>query len=379
MEIAYDAPRAVQAVPGQPRGFEDVCFSPDGRRLALAGCYQNSISIADVNIAMDGGRPHVTVKNVVEYLSPCLKEPHGVTFLDDETIIVANRLGDVDVLRVPADAAGHQLVELPPIDLGPGAGFEFLNVPGSLRVAGSVHGGGVEVLVANNSGNTITAHTLDRDPIAVTSSKVLLRRGLDYPDGLAISADGEWIAVSNHAAHIVMLYQRSSSLHEDSEPQCILRGVSYPHGMCFSPDGRHLFVSATGGPYVHVFARDGQTWRGVQYPSVSVRVMQDDVFRQHPRFDQGDGGSKGIDLDRDGCVLAVTSAYQPLAFFEVAAILDRSTGQSDHARQVSYELDVVEEHTRKIKARVEALERSRSFRMTKPLRSLNAAWSRIRH
>jgi hypothetical protein len=110
-----------------------------------------------------------------------------------------------------------------------------------------------------------------------------------------------------------------------------------------------------------------------------VRVMQEDVFRQHPRFDQGDGGSKGIDVDRDGRVLAVTSAYQPLAFFEVAAILARGTGQHDHARQVSYELDVVEEHTRKIKTRVEALERSRSFRMTKPLRSLNAAWSRIRH
>jgi hypothetical protein len=39
-------------------------------------------------------------------------------------------------------------------------------------------------------------------------------------------------------------------------------------------------------------SRDGQTWRGVQYPAVSVRVMEEDVFRQHPRFDQGDGGSK---------------------------------------------------------------------------------------
>jgi hypothetical protein len=268
-------------------------------------------------------------------------------------------------------------VELPRIDLGPGPGFEFSNAPGSLRVAGGAHD--VEVLVANNSGDTITAHTVDRDPIAVTSSNVLLSRGLDYPDGLAVSADGEWIAVSNRAAHIVMLYQRSSSLDEDSEPGCILRGVSYPHGICFSPDGRHLFVAGTGRPYVHVFARDGQMWRGVQYPAVSVRVMQEDVFRQHPRFDQGDAGSKGIDLDRDGHVLAVTSAYQPLAFFEVAAILDRSTGQCDPARHVSYELDVADEQARKFKTRVEALEGSRSFRMTKPLRSLNAAWSRIRH
>jgi DNA-binding beta-propeller fold protein YncE len=378
MEIAFDAPRAVQAVPGQPRGFEDVSFSPDNRRLALAGTYQNSVSIADVNIAMDGGRPHVTLTNVVEYLSPCLKQPHGVAFLDDDTIVVANRQGNVDVLRLPADAAAHQPVELPPIDLGPGPGFEFLNAPGSLAVAGGADGD-VEVLVANNSGHAITAHKLDSDPIAVRSSNVLMRRRIDYPDGLAVSADGEWVAVSNHAAHIVILYQRSSSLHEDSEPGCVLRGVSYPHGVRFSPDGRHLFVAGSGGPYVHVFTRDDQMWRGVQHPAVSVRVMKEHVFRQHPRFHLGDGGSKGIDLDRDGRVLAVTSAYQPLAFFDVAAILDRSTGQCDRARQVSYELDVVELQARKFKTRIEALERSRSFRMTKPLRSLNAAWSRIRH
>jgi DNA-binding beta-propeller fold protein YncE len=377
-EIAYDAPRAVRAVPGQPRGFEDVSFSPDNRRLALAGCYQNSISIADVEVAMDRGRPHVTLTNLIEFSSPCLKEPHGVAFLDDDTIVVANRLGDVNLLRLPSDAAAHQREELPPVDLRPGSGFEFLNVPGSIEVARGVDGT-IEVLVANNSGDTITTQTLDSDPIGVSSSNVLLRRGMDFPDGLAVSADGAWIAVSNRDAHSVMVYQRSSSLQEDSKPNCILRGVRYPHGVCFSPDGRHLFVAGTGGPHVHVFAQDAQMWRGVQYPVVSVRVMEEDVFRQHPRFDQGDGGAKGIDLDRDGRVLAVTSVYQPLAFFDAAAILARSTGHCDHAREVTYELDVVEEHTRKVKARVHALEGSRSFRVTKPLRSLNATWSRIRH
>lgn len=345
--------------------------------MALAGCYQNSISMADVSIAMDGGPPHVTLTNVVEYSSPCLKLPHGVAFLDDDTIVVANRLGDVNILRLPSDAVARQPEELPPIDLRPGLGFELLDVPGSLAVTRGGDGD-MEVLVANNSGDTITTHTLESDPIAVKSSNVLLRRGMHYPDGLAVSSDGVWIAVSNHAAHIVMLYQRSSSLHEDSRPDCILRGVCYPHGICFSPDGRHLFVAGTGAPYVHVFTRDAQMWRGVQYPALSVRVMEEDVFREHPRFDQGDGGTKGIDLDRDAQVLAVTSTYQPLAFFDVAAILDRSTGQRDHAPQVEYELDVVEEQVRKVNTRVGALEGSRSFRVTKPLRSLNAAWSRIR-
>jgi sugar lactone lactonase YvrE len=236
----------------------------------------------------------------------------------------------------------------------------------------------IEVLVANNAGGTVTRYTLDVDPMSVRSSSVLLRRGMDFPDGVAVSADGGWIAVSNHDAHTVMLYRRSSSLHEDSKPDCILRGVSYPHGIGFTADDRHLFVADTSGPYIHVFAQDAQTWRGVQYPAQSVRVIEEDVFRQHPRSDQGDGGTKGIDLDCDGHVLAVTSVYQPLAFFDVGAILDRSVAPCDHDRQLNYELDVVQEGARRAKARKDALARSRSLRLTKPLRSIHGAWSRIR-
>jgi hypothetical protein len=390
MKIDCDAPRAVQAVLEQAKGYEDVSFSPDNRRLALAGTYQDSISIADVNITMDGGHPHVTLTDVVEYMSPRLNRPHGVAFLNDDTIVVANWgpgnpapsgrwRGDVNVLRLPSDAVTHQPAELAPIDPRPGPGFELLNVPSSVAVARGTDAD-IEVLVANSFGDTITSHTLDSDPIAVRSSNVLLRRWLDVPDGLTVSADGAWIAVSNHDAHTVMLYDNWSSLHEDSKPDCILRGVCYPHGVCFSADGNHLLVADAGRPYVYVFAQDAQKWRGVQYPVASVRVMEEDVFRQHPRFDLGDAGPKGIDLDRDGHLLAVTSVYQPLAFFDVAAILDRSTGECrDPAWQMSQELDVLEQQARMLRARVDALKRSRSYRVTKPLRSLKAAWSRIRH
>ena len=39
------------------------------------------------------------VTDVAEYSSPCLMTPHGVDFLDDETVLVANRKGDVVALR----------------------------------------------------------------------------------------------------------------------------------------------------------------------------------------------------------------------------------------------------------------------------------------
>lgn len=375
IEIVPDASPSVRAALEQTKGCEDVRFSPSNRRMALAKWDRNAIAVVDVDIAADDHRPHVTVTDVAEFSSPYLKYPHGVDFLDDETIIVANRDRDVTVFRLPSD--GGQPAELTPIDPPPGRRFELLNAPGSLAIATGADGG-TEVLVCNNHGNTITRHSLDDVSLAVTSSNVLLRRWLSFPDGIALAADGAWIAVSNHHAHIVTLYEPWESLHEDADPDCILRGVSYPHGVRFSADARHIFVADCGGPYVHVFGRDGQTWRGVQYPNLSVRVMDDDVFQQHPRCNLGDGGPKGIDIDRRGHVLAVTSEYQRLAFFDLSAILERSTGRCpDSARQLSYELEVLE-RTRVLEAHIAALKRSMSFRLTTPLRALKATWLKTR-
>jgi DNA-binding beta-propeller fold protein YncE len=377
IEISYDAPQSVRAALKRMARTEDVRFSPNNRRLALADLDRNSTAIVDVDITIGGNRPQVTVTDVAELSSPCLNSPHGVDFLDDETIIVANRGGNVTVLRLPSDDSAVNRAELTPIDPPPGRGFELLSAPSALAVAGDPDGG-IEVLICNNSGNTITRHTLHDDPLAVTTSDVLLHRWLDVPDGVAVSADDQWIAVSNHSTHTVMLYERSSSLHESSDPDGILRGASYPHGLRFSADARHLFVADAGRPYVHVYARDGEAWRGVQHPAASLRVMDDDVFQLGLRTGPEHGGPKGIDIDRHGHVLAMTSVCQPLAFFDVSAILDRNTGRCrDHALQMSYELEILEQ-ARVAEARIAALEGSKSFRMTKPLRRLKATLSRRR-
>jgi hypothetical protein len=49
----------------------------------------------------------------------------------------------------------------------------------------------------------------------------------------------------------------------------------------------------------------------------------------------------------------------------------------DHALQMSSELEILEQ-ARVAEARIAALEGSKSFRMTKPLRRLKATWSRRR-
>ena len=309
-EIALDAPQRVRDALQRIGRIEDVSFSPDNRRLALACFDQNSVAILDVAITHAADRPHVTIADVAEYSSPYLMTPHGVDFLDDETIVVANRYGNVVAFRLPSDASAGQGSALTPIEPAPGHDFDLLKQPGSLAIIRDA-GAAIEMLICNNKGDTVTRHVLEDDPLRVASSDVLLHRWLDFPDSVSVSDDNRWIAISNHDAHIVMLYARTSSLSEDSDPDCILRGAMYPHGLRFSDDAEHLFVADAGRPLVHIYARDGESWRGVRYPTASIRVMSDDIFKLGR--DAESRGAKGVAIDNQGQVLTVTFENQPFS------------------------------------------------------------------
>jgi hypothetical protein len=337
LEVLCEAAPEVQAALDRLGRTEDLRFSPSNRCLAVAGFTRNLILVIGVEISSVEGGPRVRLTDVVEVGSPELENPHGLDFLDDDTLLVANRGGGVSLVHLPAIAADAPGGQRRGAQRAHDVSFALLDQPGSVLVA-DADDGGTEVLVCNNAGHTVTRHLLrSRSDPVVLSSEVLLRRWLEVPDGVTTSPDGHWLAVSNHGAQMVMLYERSPALHEASDPTGLLRGVSYPHGMRFSGDGLHLFVADAGAPFVHLFARQGPSWTGVQHPTVSLRVMDDDTF-QRGRYNDREGGPKGLDLDQSGRVLAVTSEFQPLAFFDVEAIL---TGSSDPARRVAFELDVL--------------------------------------
>ena len=208
LEISLDASQSIRHALHKIGRSEDVSFSPDNRRLALACLDHNSIAIVEVDITSASDRPTVIVTDVAEYSSPCLMTPHGVDFLDDETVLVANRKGDVVALQLPSSASAGD-GELTPIGPLPGSKFELLSQPGSVAIVRGA-GAAVEVLICDNRADTVTTHVLEEDPLRVTSSGILLRRLLDFPDSVAISDDKNWIAISNHDAHVVMVYRRTS-------------------------------------------------------------------------------------------------------------------------------------------------------------------------
>ena len=411
MQIECTVPRSLTDAIASLARTEDVRFSPNSRRLAIASFSRNRIAVFDIEIATSAAGTQVSLTGGVQLSSPALNAPHGLDFVDDDTLIVANRTGDVAIFTLPTGEAEARSCEVLPIQTCPAGGTNLLKSPGSVAVAGGRRDRR-EILICNNFGHTVTRHLLDVSAgYAVTSGEILLRKWLDIPDGVAVSPDRQWIAVSNHGTHNVLLFNNGPALNEHTDPDGILRRVHYPHGLRFSSDGRFLFVADAGAPDVHVYANDSAGWRGVRHPAATIRIMDESLFRrgQHNREE---GGPKGLDVDAGSNVLVVTSECQPLAFFDVSETLEGASagnpvptwnahagrnsgaieGQLDGHRsersqlersalEVSRELSIME-HNRTRAMRTEAelnyMRNSVSWRMTAPLRRLYSALRRLR-
>ncbi|MEO6421967.1 MAG: hypothetical protein ABIR84_04600, partial [Candidatus Nitrotoga sp.] len=302
---------------------EDLKFSPDGRRLAIAGFHSNKILILEVDCSFTDSYKSVVINDFVEISTPGLKNPHGLAFLDDKTLIVANRTGGASVLLLPLRNAEIRLVELP--DLGIFSSNQWLHSPGSIS-ATRLENGLCDVLICNNYAHYVSRHILDMtEPISVKHNKILVAKGLDIPDGVSFSNDGRWIAVSNHGKHCIYLYENTPELTQDSDPTGILYGATYPHGVRFSADGRSIIVADAGAPFLRIYENSHNGWAGKFDPVSSIRVMSNDLFtlgRKNPQ----EGGPKGIDVNESMNLLVTTSDIQPLAFFDLQEALKRGRG-----------------------------------------------------
>src|SRR5262249_14332687 len=202
---------------------EDIKFSPSNQRLAVAAFRKNKITVFEISVTASNSSKSIALTSATNISSTYLKSPHGIDFIDDERIIVANRDGQACIFELPPNAI--ETCELTPVAILKSDG---IFTPGSVAVFRN-EDGLCEALICNNSTNCVTRHLLDLRE-EETPSKVLLKKWLDIPDGITLSKERRWIAISNHETHSVLLYENKPSLNALSAPDGILRSINYPHG-----------------------------------------------------------------------------------------------------------------------------------------------------
>src|ERR1700730_9358343 len=100
-KIQYTAEQSVLDAIDSLGRTEDVRFSPSNRRLAVASFNRNRIAVFDIEIASSLGATQIALPGGVVLSSPALQLPHGVDFIDENTLIVTSRASDVAIFKLP--------------------------------------------------------------------------------------------------------------------------------------------------------------------------------------------------------------------------------------------------------------------------------------
>jgi len=300
---------------------EDVKFSPTGRLLAVVAT-NGSIFLFAVDTC---SRP-IRIDRCTELRSTSLSAPHGIDFLSEDVVVVANRSGWVTFYRIPSVNAWEERMNVEPIHemesvwFGRKGATRVLGErtircgPGSVRVRDQ------QLFVCCNNSNTVTVHgyQLQQGAIETSDGTVVAQAEVEIPDGVALSRYGRWMAVSDHHHHRVIVHRRA-----DKTQPCVLRDVdlSYPHGLCFDPTGRVLYVADAGERYVHVFVSASGWDKSTDRSTFKILAVDADAFDRTRKSKPGpnsalEGGIKGIDVDPSGRIVATTCRHQTLRFFE---------------------------------------------------------------
>lgn len=370
-QVAFQADEHVLAELASLGRTEDVRLSPDGTRLAFASYSRNQIATAGIEITRGSGGVDVVVEEVAFHSSPLIEDPHGLDFVADDLLAVANRSGVIELLRLPPVGAGGEATSV-------GSVVCDLGAAGSVAVRRSALGE-QDVLAVHSWANAVTRYRVADYSIA--GGEVVARRWLDLPDGIATSADERWLAISNHNTHDVLVFE-SATLGPDADPVAVLRGMAYPHGLRFASGDRFIVVADAGSPYVDVFARSGESWSTATYPFLSIRVMDDETFtRGHhtPR----EGGPKGLDVDLRNDLLLVTAEETPLAFFDLDLAFETGTARpgDDLVRnelERMRDLERSRAETAEARDQLRAVFATKAWRATAPARAALAAFKRLR-
>jgi WD40 repeat protein len=340
--IPYVATPEVENVIASMGRTEDMAFSPDYKWLVITGFKKNTLYFFSTNITQNNNMRSIDIQKFSIIRSREILQPHGIAFLDNEHILIANRRGIVNIFKVPAELGNNAEIDLEPVARIKSDFRCRVKAPGSIAVV-KTDFGSYRVLAANNYIHTVTSHKVDLvHGIKVRNEGVLIRKELDIPDGLCVSRDRKWVAISNHCTGTVLIYKLNLDLNRRTPPCGVLEGIVCPHAIRFSKDGDLLFVVDSASAYFHIYKSSNGDWSSARKPHKTVRIITDDMFIDG-RYNAQEGGIKGLDINFRDNILVVTSEHLPLAFYDVDEFIRMPAVQVDEeiaekSRERDYEI-----------------------------------------
>lgn len=328
-------------------------MSQNGTRLGVVGFSEEKIFIFTSRITRRPEGVDIQISNFLAICSDHFDDPHGLTFLGNDHLVVCNREGDVCLFRIPDVDASVKEVRLEPLASLNGKGYLRAKVksPGSLD-SYSIGDDQYRIVVCNDQWNFVSAHriSLGNNSPRVTTEGILIEKGLVIPDGAAVSPDYRWIAITNHVHGEVLMYENNSRLNRKTEPVAHLNGLICPHGLDFDPQG-NLWVVDASTPYLTTYRKPDQGWSGTVSPAQSIRMMDNETFYRG-RYDAREGGIKGIYIDPISEVAITTHKLGMLEFHDLLTLRATSdpvdTGQFEDLRRVR-DADVAHKKTKVIR------------------------------
>lgn len=318
--LEYQATPEVQQMLSRMQRTEDLQLSPSGRLLAIAGFCSDRIILFRLHLETAAGSPKIRITDYVQFTSPALSHPHGIAFFGEHTVAIANRTGKVSFFRVPPMGEQQKSFNLKPLRVLGSSPLSRLHSPGSLDTYKTAEGR-YRLLICNNYADVVTeAEVRLNGSLSVRKHRVLLRKGLEIPDGICVSADRRWIAVSNHVPGTLHIYRNTPDLGVSSDPVAELHGMDCPHGVRFAEGDRKIIVVDSADPTLCVYACGTEGWSGIIHPEKVVRVLDEETFLKG-RYNVEEGGPKGIDINEAAGVLAMTCEHQPLTFYDLDELL----------------------------------------------------------
>ena len=297
---------------------EDLGISPSGSQVAVITTL-GKILLFEIDV---GARP-VHAELLTALASEDLQMPHGIDWVDDEYLVVANRRSGISFFRVPRHNRWERDTRISVVSA---VQSRWFGAPGECRMlrnrpvvtgAGSVRVFNEHLYVASNKENTITRHRLTAGP-SCAEGEVVAQEGIEIPDSAVVSPDGVWLAVGDHDHNRVLVFRLGQT---KPVAQLTDKEMLHPHGVAFDPTGNVLISTDAGGCRLHVFHAPDGSWDKDQSAAISyvegvaARVFER-VQAETPEAVRAlEGGTKGIDLSRDGNTVLTTCRGQTLRAF----------------------------------------------------------------